>query len=120
MRRSPERLRGLTAALLQDRLALCRSLSSRFEFRRRSYQSANLVSEPGKITLVPGEENICPRLHSAMGNQGVINSAAHDGRRHRFNGRDVLIFCERHQGQPIADLPKDINRISSSNAWSHW
>ncbi len=95
------------------------SLSGRFQFRRRSYQPANPVSEPGKIPAVPGEENICPILYSTMSNQSVIDCTTYDRRCCFFNRGDILVLREFYQRHAITDLAKDIDPIPSSDAWSH-
>jgi hypothetical protein len=88
------------------------------KFFGRPYKAGYLVPEPGKVALVPRQENVCARLDPATGNQGVIDGSADDGRRHCFDCRDLFSLGEGNRGHSIPNLLEDVDAFCGGDTGS--
>lgn len=91
------------------------------QFQRRLHELSDSRSEPCKIADIPGQQNICPRFQSAMGNECIIGGCTDDGPRgSEFKSGNIFLLTERNQSEPFAYLFYDAYALRPSDAGPKW
>ncbi len=91
------------------------------QFQRRFHEPCDRRSESCEVADIPGQQNICCRLQSAMSNECIIDGGANDSSSgSSLKSGNIFLLTKRNQREPFAYLLYDAYAFRPSDAGPKW